>query len=196
MYRTTAVIDNASLVYLSYLNKETPFFHYLQSLFHTIYFPTEVVKEYTIGLPKEPHRNWVIERLNQDQGFYRYCSTYDSFVMVTVENYKGIDKGEAEAYAQFKKVNAHFIISDDNSFIEALKYLDSGTKVYTTLHLISWLEHSKLLPNWNDLLKHVYKIRPFKSTELREAYLEVAARLGLSLPKKTVSAKCSLSKIL
>jgi predicted nucleic acid-binding protein len=196
LFRTTAVIDNASLVYLSYLNKETPFFHYLQSLFHTIYFPTEVVKEYEIGLPKEPHRKWLIERLNPDQGFYRYCSTYDSIVMVTVENYKGIDKGEAEAYAQLMKVNARFIISDDKSFINALKHLNSNIKVYTTLHLISWLEHSKFLPNWNDLIKHIHKIRPFKSKELREAYLEVAEQLGLFLPKKTVSAKCSLSKIL
>lgn len=192
----TAVIDNASLIYLSHLHKSKSFFHYLSNLFHTVYFPSEVVKEYARGSIAEPHRNWVLERLNPEQGFYRLCNSYDSFVMITVENYKGIDKGEAETYAQLKKVNAHLIISDDKPFIEALKQLDSSIKVYTTLHLICWLEHSKLIPDWNSLVKEIHKIRPFKSKELREAFLQVAEQLGLDISKKTVSAKCSLSKIL
>jgi predicted nucleic acid-binding protein len=192
----TAVIDNASLVYLTHLHKSKPFFHYLSSLFHTIYFPSEVVKEYAAGASKEPHREWILQRLTLEQGFYRLCTSYDSFVMVAVENYKGIDKGEAETYAQLKKVNAHLIISDDKPFIDALKQLDSSIKVYSTLHLICWLEHSKLIPDWDGVVRKIHKIRPFESKELREAYLQVAEQLGLSVPKKTISKKCSLSKIL
>ena len=195
MYQT-AVIDNASLVYMSHLHKNRPFFHYLSSLFHTIYFPSEVVREYAIGSAKEPHREWILQRLKPEQGFYRLCTSYDSFVMITVENYKGIDKGEAETYAQLKKVNAQMIISDDKPFIAALKQLDSGIKVYTTLHLICWLEHTKLIPNWNELIKEVYRLRPFKSKELREAYLQVAMQLGIFSDKKMISLKCSLSKII
>jgi predicted nucleic acid-binding protein len=191
----TAVIDNASLVYLSHLHKSKPFFHYLSSLFNTIYFPSEVVREYAIGSAKEPHREWILQRLKPEQGFYRLCTSYDSFVIVAVQNYKGIDKGEAETYAQLKKVNAHLIISDDKPFIAALKQLDSGIKVYTTIHLICWLEHSKLIPDWNSLIKEIHAIRPFKSKELREAFLQVAEQLGLDISKKTVSSKCSLSKI-
>jgi predicted nucleic acid-binding protein len=192
----TAVIDNASLVYLSHLHKRKSFFHYLQNLFHTVYFPTEVVKEYGAGLEKEPHRQWILERLKPEQGFYRYCTVYDSIVMAIIDGYNGMDKGEAEAYAQLKKVNAHLIISDDKPFVEALKQLDKGIKVYSTLHIICWLEHSKLIPDWNNLIKEIHKIRPFKSGELREAYLQVAEQLGLNISKKIVSLKCSLSKIL
>jgi predicted nucleic acid-binding protein len=192
----TAVIDNASLIYLSHLHKSKPFFHYLSNLFDAIYFPSEVVREYAIGAAKEPYRQWILQRLKPEQGFYRLCTSYDSFVMITVEKYKGIDKGEAETYAQLKKVNAHLIISDDKLFIDALKQLDSSIKVYTTLHLICWLEHSKLIPDWNSLVKEVHKIRPFASNELREAYLKVAEQLGLNISKKIVSSKCSLSKIL
>ena len=195
MYQS-AVIDNASLIYLSHLHKRKSFFHYLNNLFHTIYFPSEVVKEYARGSAKEPHREWILQRLNPEQGFYRLCNTYDSFVMITVENYKGIDKGEAETYAQLKKVNAHLIISDDKPYINALKQLDSSIKVYSTLHLICWLEVSGLIPNWLELIREIHKIRPFQSKELREAYLEVAQKLGLSILKKEISKKCSLSKIL
>ena len=192
----TAVIDSASLIYLSHLHRSKPFFHYLSNLFHTIYFPSAVVKEYAIGASKEPHRQWILQRLKPDQGFYRLCNTYDSFVMITVENYKGIDAGEAETYAQLKKVNAHLIISDDKLFIEALKQLDGGIKVYTTLHLVCWLEHLKLIPDWEGLVGEIHKLRPFKSKELREAYLQVAQQFGLDISKKVVNSKCSLSKIL
>ncbi|MFD2918103.1 hypothetical protein ACFS6H_00200 [Terrimonas rubra] len=192
----SAVIDNASLVYLSHLHKRKSFFYYLQNLFHTIYFPSEIVKEYARGSAAEPHREWILQRLHPEQGFYRHCNTYDSIVLMTLETQKGIDKGEAEAYAQLKKVNAQLIISDDKPFIAALKQLDSTIRVYTTLHLICWLEHLKFIPDWNALVKELCQLRPFSSKDLREAYLQIAGQLGLDIPKKTVSLKCSLSKIL
>lgn len=192
----TAVIDNSSLVYLSHLHKQKSFFHYLNNLFHTVYFPSEVVKEFARGSQTEPHREWILQRLKPEQGFYRLCTTYDSLVMSMVENYKGIDKGEAETYAQLKKVNAHLVISDDKKFIVALKQLDINIRIYTTLHLISWLEHSKLIPDWKGLISEIHQLRPFSSKELREAFLQVAEHLGLPVHKKNVSEKCSLSKIL
>lgn len=195
MYQS-AVIDNASLIYLSHLHKTKSFFHYLHHLFHTIHFPSEVVREFARGAAKEPHRQWILERLNLEQGFYRLCNSYDSIVMAFVENEKGIDKGEAETYAQLKRVNAHLIISDDKKFVSALKKLDRNVKVYGTLHLACWLELVSLIPNWHGLLKEIHQLRPFQSKELREAYLELAEQLGLSVGKREISKKCSLSKIL
>ena len=192
----TAVIDNSSLIYLSHLHKSKPFFHNLSSLFHTLYFPSEVVDEYAKGAVLEPHREWIIQRLNPEQGFYRFCNTYDSIILNTITGFKGIDKGEAETYAQLKKVNAHLIISDDKPFIVAIKQLDGNLQVYTTLHIISWLEQMKFIPEWNNLIIALHNVRPFKSRELREAYLEVAERLGIFIPKKIVSEKCGLKKIL
>lgn len=45
------------------------------------------------------------------------------------------------------------------------------------------------------VIKEVYRIRPFKSNELREAFIQVAERLGLNISKKVISSKCSLTKI-
>ena len=192
----SAVIDNASLIYLSHLHREKAFFQYLRNLFSTIYFPSEVVIEYARGAAREPHREWVLQQLRPDYGFYRSCYSYDSIVLAMIATKKGFDKGEAEAYAQLGKVNAQLIISDDKAFIEALKQLNSGIRVYTTLHLICWLEHAKLLPDWKEMIQALFLLRPFKSSELRQAYLQLAERLGLNISKKEVSAKCSLSKII
>jgi predicted nucleic acid-binding protein len=192
----SAVIDCASLVYMSHLQRQKPFFHYLQNLFHTLYFPSEVINEYAYGLNREPHRDWILQRLKPEQGFYRHCNSYDSLILSFLNNHKGIDKGEAEAYAQLKKVNANLIISDDKEFIAALKHLDASIKVYTTIHIICWLEHSKLISNWKILISDIHKFRPFSSNELRQAYIQLAEQLGLHITKAEISSKCSLTKIL
>jgi len=192
----SAVIDNASLIYLSHLHKGRPFFHYLKSLFHTVYFPSEIVKEYARGAEKEPHRDWIIKRLKPEQGFYRYCATYDSIVMAMIQHRNGIDKGEAEAYAQLKKVNAHLIISDDRRFTAEIKKLDGTVRVYNTIHLVCWLDMLGFIPNWQEIIVHLYNLRNFTSKELRTAYIYVAAGLGIGLEKSALSKKCSLSKLL
>lgn len=192
----TAVIDNASLVYLTNLHAKKPFFQQLRYLYQTIYFPSEIINEYGKGLPKQEERSWILSRLNPDVGFYRHCNTYDSITLSIVQGYKGIHKGEAEVYAQYRKVNANLIISDDKEFIEALKGIDKTIRVYTTLHLICHLDHASLLNNWKDLLIELYYCRKFTSEQLRKAYCETAQILGINVHKKTISAKCSLKKIL
>ncbi len=192
----TAIIDNSSLVYLSRLNKHLPIFNFLNNLFHTLYFPSEIIKEYGNGALKEPHRIKIIDKLNPDQGFYRHCNTYDSLVMVMITNQKGIDLGEAEVYSQYKKVNAHLIISDDKPFTNAITKLDKHAKIYTSLHLICWFELNGFVTNWMEIVKEIHKIRPFHSHELRTAYMEVNKMLGLEVSKKMISNKCSLTKIL
>ena len=132
----SAVIDNSSLVYLSHLHESNYIFNYLTNLFRTIYIPAQVVLEYQEGLIKEPHRGRILNRLNPDRGFFRFCNRYDSIVLAMIRDYKGIDKGEADTYAQLRKVNAHFIISDDKPFIKAMLKLDKTTRIYSKLHLL------------------------------------------------------------
>lgn len=155
------------------------------------------MNEYAQGARRETHRQWILERVKPDQGFYRFCNTYDPFIMIGVEGRKGIDKGEAEAYAQLKRVNAHIIISDDKLFISALNELDSTIRVYSTLHIICWLDIVELIHhNWNDIINELHRIRPFSSSDIRSAYMDVIRHLGLSVNRKKVSNKCSLSKII
>ena len=193
---SSAVIDCDALINFSNLNNIFPLFNKLPSLFQTIYFPTEVVKEYSLGKDKDPHRQILLQKLNPEQGFYRFCTTYDSFVLMEVNRVKGIDKGEAEVYAQMRKVGAQLIISDDKRFIKALKELDRSIIVYTTLHLISIMEVLKVLPDWGSIIKEVHKLRPFSSKDLRIAYVEIIQKYGIQVKKKEISLKCSLKYIL
>jgi hypothetical protein len=193
----SAVIDNTALVYLTQLHQKRPFIELLRNIINPLFIPIAVKNEYAMGLPMDANRSWVLDRLDTEQGFYRLCTSYDSFVNIVVENFKGIDKGEAETYSQFKKISAQLIISDDKDFTKAIHQLDRGLKVYNSLHLICWLDVLQFLPmDWSSILKLLHNIRPFHSRDLREAYLEIAARNGLSLPSKRLSRKCSLKAIL
>lgn len=194
--RYSAVIDNSSLVYLSHLHTRKSFLHYLQSLFHVIYFPTEVVNEYVKGSDREPFRIQLIERLKPEQGFYRLCTSYDSLVFEMVKDYNGIDKGEAEAYAQFKKVQAQIIISDDRKFESAIGKLDSGIRLLNSMHILCWLELANFIPDWTFFINHLHTIRPFNSKDLKRCYMQVASQRGIKVSSKKVSEKCNLKRIL
>jgi predicted nucleic acid-binding protein len=193
----SAVIDNTALVYVTQLHDKRSFFDQFKNIFHTLYIPMSVKNEYEKGLSLEPNRSWLLDRLKPDQGFFRLCTSYDSFTLLLVDRFKGMDKGESESYAQFKKISAQLIISDDKAFAKALGKLDPGIKVYTTLHLICWLDIlNYLLVEWNSIIKAIHPIRPFRSAELRSAYEDILRKLGIKLSKNTLDEKCSLKAIL
>ena len=150
-----------------------------------------------MGLAWEPDRAWLLNRLNTEQGFYRLCTAYDSFVAITIASVKGIDKGEAELYSQFKKLSLQLVISDDRRFATAVRTLDAGLQVYSTLHLICWLDVLRYLPtDWNTMITELHGLGPFTSKSLRAAYTEIAQKTGISMTKKVLSEKCSLKVIL
>lgn len=192
--RLTAVIDNATLVNLTKL-KHHNIFNSLRNLFSQIHIPQEVRKEYEVQLSRYPERVWVLERLRLNEGFYSFCTRYDS-IMLTVLNGKiGIDKGEAEAVAQHRTVNAHYILSDDIRFKDAIKDIDSRVKVLTTLHLIAMLDIRQLLINSQAIIKDLHSVHPFKSSNIRQAYIESASELGISINKRALNGKCSFKKL-
>ncbi len=166
----------------------------LRNLFNTLYFPSKVVNEYSHGAQKEPHRQWLIDKLRPENGFFRLCTSYDSILLANVQGYKGIDAGEAETFAQLRRVDANIIISDDKEFIAALQGLDPTIKIYSTLHILCWLSLAGLLKDWESAIVGIHRIRKFKSAELRRAYEEVLFANGLSKSKKEISRMCSISK--
>jgi predicted nucleic acid-binding protein len=192
--RRTAVIDNDSLVNLTKL-KHLNIFHSLQFLFSRIHIPGEVRREYEIQLAKEPERAWVLEKLRPDEGFYSFCTHYDTFVLNELDKIQGIDKGEAEAVAQHKKVYAHYILSDDNKFKKIITKLDSRVKVFTTLHLIAMLDMHNVILNQAELIKTLYKSHTFNARQLRLAYIESGKEFGLALTKKQLNEKCDFKKL-
>ena len=142
----TAVIDNVTLVNLTKL-KHHHIFNSLRSLFSQIHIPQEVRKEYEVQISKEPDRVWVLERLRPNQGFYSACDRYDTIALSIIKGIKGIDRGEAEAVAQYRTINSHYILSDDVKFKKAILSFDSRIKVLTTLHIVAMLDFRQYVVN-------------------------------------------------
>ncbi len=190
----TAVIDNVTLVNLTKL-KQHDIFNAIRFLFSQIHIPQEVRKEYEVQLAREPDRAWVLERLMPNRGFYSFCTRYDSATFTLLRGVKDIHKGEAEAVAQKRSVEAHYILSDDLRFQTAIKNIDSTIKVFTTLHIIAMLDMRQLVTNPKSIIKTLHSVHPFKSRHLRTAYTESAKELGITLSKKVLNNKCSLTKL-
>ena len=190
----TAVIDNVTLVNLTKL-KQHDIFNAIRFLFSQIHIPQEVRKEYEVQLAREPDRAWVLERLRPNRGFYSFCTRYDSATFTLLRGVENIDKGEAEAVAQKRSVEAHYILSDDIKFQIAIKNIDSTIKVFTTLHIIAMLDIRQLIANPESIVKTLHSVHPFKSSQLRTAYTESAKELGITLSKKDLNNKCSLTKL-
>lgn len=174
-------------------DKQFPVLDLLRNLFATLHFPQKVVNEYAAGALKEPSRQWLINKLRPESGFFRLCTNFDSIVQVTASRYKGMDPGESEAYAQLRKVHAHMIISDDKRFIKALNALDHTVQVYSSLHILCWLQLSGFIADWKTAISRMYRVRRFTSAELRKAYTDILFTLGISIPKQKISSMCSLS---
>ena len=166
-------------------------------MFHTLYIPMAVKNEYELGSAMEPARTWLLNRIKIEDGFYRLCTSYDTFINIEIQRSKGMDKGESESYSQFKKLSAQILISDDKPFTKAVGQLDRGIKVYNSLHLICWLDILGYLPtDWTSMIKQLHRVRPFRSKDIREAYLDIASKVGVPVDKKKLSEKCSLKGIL
>ena len=192
--RRTAVIDNDTLVYLTKL-KHLRIFDSLRSLFQQIHIPQEIKREYEIQQAREPDRVWILDRLKPNEGFYSFCTQYDKIILTIIEGEKNIHKGEAEVYAQQKKVNAHYILSDDLRFHKAIKAIDSSVRILTTLHIIAMLDIRQYLLNSEEVVKALHPHYGFESYDLRMAYIESAKELGFTIPKRVLNNKCSFKKL-
>ena len=187
----SGVIDNDTLVNLTKL-KHHNIFNTIRFLFSQIHIPQEIAKEYEVQVAREPDRVWVLNKLRPNEGFFSFCSRYDSVTFTVLRGVKDVDKGEAEAVAQKKAVEAHYILSDDQRFQTAIKKLDSTIKVFTTLHIIAMLDLRQLVENYEAIIKNLHSVHPFKSSHLRTAYRESAEELGIALSKKVLNRKCGL----
>lgn len=190
----TAVIDNDTLINLTKL-KHHNIFNSIRFLFSQIHIPQEVRKEYELQVEREPDRVWILERLRPNEGFYSFCTRYDSMTLTLLKGKKYIDKGEAETVAQQKEVNAHYILSDDIKFQKAIRSIDSRIKIFTTLHIIAMLDIRKFIANPDEMVKTLHSFNPFTSSHLRSVYIESAEELGITLSKKFLNNKCSIKKL-
>jgi len=194
--RHAAIIDCTALIYFSALRKHFNVFEGLQNLFLRLHIPGKVFNEFYKGLELDIDRKYIINRVQPENNFFRLCTQYDSIAHALLSGYRGIDAGEAEAVAQRLKVNATYIISDDEPFTKAVAQYDRTVKVLNSLHILSILDINKYITDYNKIIRELHRIRPFTSSQLRNAYREAANMYSIPLPKKLLSAKCSLKKIL
>lgn len=75
--------------------------------------PEKVRIEYEKQRIREPKRNFILDKLRPNKGFWVLCKRYDSFSNVVLYKYEGIDNGELEIISQSKKTGTKLIISDD-----------------------------------------------------------------------------------
>lgn len=190
--RSVCVVDNSTLVTLTSLH-HLSIFNHLRSIFQTIHIPEGIKKEYesSTAVGYEPVRRLILERMKLNSGFLAICNRYNLTSLNFLKTIKGIHHGEAEVAAQHESVNSNFVLSDDLNFIKGLKRADRNIKVIGTLHLIAWLDCMKLIEP-KTYLQRIYTQGPFKSHQLRAAYMEMIAHFGISMSKKELGRKTSL----
>jgi len=196
MQRSSVIVDATCLIYYSQLKKDYDFFPKLRLLFKSLLIPTEIKNEFARGATLEPERNHVLDNIRTKGSFYTLCTSYDMLTKVLLETTKGIDRGEAEAVAQHKQVKTRFVLADDKEFIKAIAIADKHVQVISSLHVIAMLDLLKYEANAPHVIRHFHSVYKFKSKELHAAYKQVASWFGITLSKKELSNKCSLSKIL
>jgi len=191
VFKRTAVVDTDSLINLTHLK----ILKLLQSLFSQIHIPMEVRKEYELMKHKEPDREWLLERLKPNEGFYSLCTKYDTISFVVLKGLKGIHTGEAEVAAQHLEIGTNYIISDDLSFKESLNRRFPHAKIISTLHIISMLDLHRLIHNRDVLLRTLHLKSPVNIQLLRASYWESAKEYGIHITKKEVNDKNNPVKI-
>lgn len=190
------IIDTSVLICFTEIRRDVDVFGCLRSMFAQVLVPTEIKVEYERGTAKEPERNWLLEKLRPNVGFYALCTRYDSIVLAMLQNTNGIDAGEAEAVAQYNKAGAYYILTDDARFAKSVNQLHPEIKIISSLHIIALIDFLGLLPDCQLLKRMIHSKLHYKSKQLREAYVYIAKDLGLNVTGKNLSAKTSLKKIL
>lgn len=190
------IIDTSVLICFTEIRNEVDVFVCLRSIFSQVLIPTEVKAEYERGIEKEPHRNWLLEKLRPNFGFYTLCTQYDTIVLAMIRDTKGIDSGEAEAVAQYNKSGAYYILTDDAKFTNSINSIYPEIRVISSLHIIAIIDFLKLLPDCQVLKRKIHKKLNYKSKQLRAAYELIAKDLGVSLLGRDISKKTSLKNIL
>lgn len=185
----TAVIDTDSLSFLTRIERNLPVFPILRALFQGIHIPTEVKTEFERNMPDEFVHQRVLGQIRLSNSFLKLCTTYDIFSKILLEGVKDIDPGEAEAFAQYKKISAHVIISDDRKFASAIQRQDPTVRVINSIFLFAWLDLVGFLPNAKAYLRALYQLRRFPSKQLRTAYQQAALMQGRKIKNRELQRK-------
>ena len=196
-----AIIDHATLVNLTELSERLgasfDAVSQLRILYTKVHIPEEVKNEYERYAALSPYRQALLARLRPDEGFLSLCTHYDSIrkAIIQTERLRGIDEGEAEAIAQAEKIRVYTFLTDDARCIETVEQRFSHIRCYNTVFILAALDLNGFLKDRDQYFATLLKIRPFKSSELREAYLRAAGHYGFRLDKKTLSHKSSIKRL-
>lgn len=197
MARPIAIVDNSFLAYSSKF-KQANLFKGLRLFFDYILFPAEVLAEFQPknDLPENQIRNQIIGQIQISQGFYRRCIRTDPVTYTLLKTIDKVDPGEAETIAQSLTMSIPYILMDDKKALKHLPDFLNSIRVYNTLTVISLMDISQYIQDYDGCIRGIHSIRKFKSRDLRKSYLQAQEHIGITLSKKHISYKTSLKRIL
>lgn len=190
-----AVIDNDSLNFLTKMERSVLVFPLLRSVFQGLHIPAEVKTEFERNMPEDKAHQRVLQQIGLSNSFLKLCTTYDIFSKILLQGVKDIDPGEAEAFAQYKKIHAHFIISDDRKFAAAVRKQDPTIRIIDSVFLIAWLDQMSLLASPKTHLRALHQHRRFTPQQLRSAYKDAALMQGKKLKNRELQRKTNFKSL-
>ncbi len=188
------IIDNSVLSLIPSF-KSIKFYNQIKLLFSEILVPMEIKNEFAKQIGKHPERQIILDFLGLSNSFYKLCTTYDTVVFETIKTVKGIDKGEAEAVAQYKKIPVFGILSDDYTFWKAAQSANLSLRLFDSLYIFAMLDLQYYLPNRKDCFKEYHQMRKFDAPKLKTAYQVAYNDLSLSYTTRELYAKYNFKNL-
>lgn len=194
MFKKRIIIDNSVLRLIPSF-KSFNFYNQVKLLFSEVLIPQEIKLEFAKSMDHYPERQKILDTIRIAKSFYVLCTTYDPVVLDTIKTIKGIDKGEAEAAAQYKKTTVFGILSDDYVFWKAAQQAQLNLRFIDSLYVFALLDIQGFLPDRQECFKEYYAKRKFDAKKLRVAYEQAYSHLSIQHTKKQLSEKCNLQKL-
>jgi predicted nucleic acid-binding protein len=169
----------------------------IRAMFERLYIPEKILEEF-LNVP-EPYlsvRQRFADSILYDRGFFRRCNTFDPIILGVLQTQPGIDAGESEAIAQAVKHGVLILLTDDTRCKNYVKKNYSYIICYNTPFLIALLDLNRFIVYPELVWKSLYARHRFKSSDLRNAYLDACNLIGFSPDRKFLNAKCSMKRIL
>jgi predicted nucleic acid-binding protein len=151
------IADSSALISLSICNQ----LELLDQLFDRVQVPLSVFNE--INVQDKPESKVLVKYLKEKT----VNIDFSSYIISTPR----LGRGELEAMALFKKLNADFLLTDDKQARKTAEY--NGIKIIGSIGILIWAKKQNLIKEVKPSLNDIYSSYIFLSEELYLYVLKV-----------------------
>ena len=151
------IADSSALISLSICNQ----LELLDKLFDRVQVPLSVYNE--INVPDKPESKVLVKYLKENT----VNVDLSSYIISTPR----LGRGELEAMALFKKLNADFLLTDDKPARKTAEY--NGIKIIGSIGILIWAKKQNLIKEVKPSLNEIYNSYIFLSEDLYQYVLKV-----------------------